>query len=210
MHRALVGLALLLSSTMAAAQTPVATPNLPPGLTAPERVLTYTRGEVRDFGTRELGVSYQYGQGATRLTTFLYARDSVWRGRPVQEALAEEVSRFKQAIEIEKSRGRYEQYTIAVDHHDSVSVTIDGATKFIPAHVIAVPYRSQGAIFVSFFYLYAFGDYWLKIRGTVPQALWQETTIPLFAPEFVRQTVGGVPAPPPGEARPRRDRHVDS
>jgi len=197
MRHVMIGLALVLSSRAAVGQGTVATPSLPSGLKAPERVLSYTRGEVKDFGTRELGVSYQYGEGATRLTTFLYARDSVWRGRPADEALNEEVSRFKQALEIEKSRGRYEQYTIAVDHRDSVSVTVDGSTRFMPGHMMAVPYRSQGAIYVSFFYVYASGDNWVKIRGTVPQALWQQTTIPLFAPEFARQAVGGTPTPPP-------------
>ena len=196
MRRVMIGVALVLSSRFASAQGPVATPSLPSGLKAPERVLTYTRGDIKDFGTRELGVSYQYGEGPTRLTTFLYTRDSLWRGRPVDEALSEEVSRFKQALEIEKSRGRYEQYTIAIDHRDSVSVTMDGSTKFLPGHMMAVPYRSQGAIYVSFFYLYAVGDNWVKIRGTVPQSLWQETTIPLFAPEFARQAVGGAPTPP--------------
>jgi hypothetical protein len=99
----MVGLALTLFASIASAQGPIS--SLPPGLTAPERVLNFARGGMRDFGTRELGVSWQYGEGATRLTTFLYARDSVWRGRPAQEALDEEVSRFKQALDIEKGRG---------------------------------------------------------------------------------------------------------
>ena len=194
MRRVLVQLALVAATRAALAQDSTATPHLPAGLTVPARILHYARSAAKDFGSPEGGVAYQYGDSVTRLTVYLYARDSTWRGRPAREALQQEVQLFKQALEIERTRGAYEAYQIAFDEPDSIPLVTAGSA-FAPGRQVAVALRRQRTIYVSLYYVYAIGNAFVKVRGTVPQARWQQTDIPLFAREFARQASGGAPRP---------------
>jgi hypothetical protein len=145
--RLISALALLAIATRALAQDSTATPHLPVGFAAPERVGRYTRGRAYDYGSSEGGVSYQYGDSVTRLTTYFYARDSVLRGRSAREAVVGEVERFKQVLEIERARGAYDEYVVAFDTPDSIPVPSNtGTPTFAPGSSVAGKRPRAGAI----------------------------------------------------------------
>jgi hypothetical protein len=45
------------------------------------------------------------------------------------------------------------------------------------------------------FYLYAVGNEWIKVRGTVPLSRWQKTDIPVFARQIAAMAVSPGAAP---------------
>jgi len=152
-------------------------PDAPADLVAPQRVGHYTRGSGKDYGSPEGGVSYDYSSKKTSLTVYFYARDSTLRNLGATEALIQETGRFKQVLEIERQRGRWDAYEIAFDGPDSVKVS----DTVLPGRQVAVVIRRGKAAYVSLFYLYAVGNEWIEVRGTVPVPGWQNTDIPVFA-----------------------------
>jgi hypothetical protein len=160
--------------------------NAPPGLSAPEQVGRYTRGALRDYGTPTLGVAYRYSAGdSTLATVYLYRREEGQRAAPADVALREQASTFKQALGVERGRGVYEAYEIAFEGPDSVRTS----GRWVPGYQIGYVFRRGGADYVSFFFVYAVGDAFVKIRGTVPEAGWEQTDLPSFAREVAIRTV---------------------
>lgn len=166
-------------------------PNAPADLVAPLRVGRYARGAGKDYGSPEGGVSYDYSGRRTSLTVYFYARDSTLRALAANEALFQETGRFKQVLEIERQRGRWDAYEIAFEEPDSIKV---GGTV-LPGRQVAVIIRSGRAMYVSFYYLYAVGNEWIKVRGTVPVAEWQKTDIPIFARQVSAMAISPGDAP---------------
>ncbi|HEU6451176.1 MAG TPA: hypothetical protein VFT57_07120, partial [Gemmatimonadaceae bacterium] len=113
----------------------------------------------------------------TSLTVYFYARDSALRRLGATEALIQETGRFKQVLEIECQRGRWDAYEIAFEDRDSVKVR----DTVLPGRQVAVVIRRGKAMYVSLFYLYSVGNEWIEVRGTVPVSGWQTTDIPVFA-----------------------------
>jgi hypothetical protein len=143
------------------------------------------RGPIRDYGTPELGVAYQYSPGdSTRATVYFYQRDKTVRNAAPETALREQANTFKQALEVERARGVYEDYTIAFEGPDSISV--EG--RMIPGYQLGYAFR-RGTTYVSFFFLYAVGDAFVKVRGTVPESQWEATDIRSFARDVVARAI---------------------
>lgn len=202
-----VALGLLLGSFClgrgARAQAPAAAPAATPApvavlaLPAPAQVGRYIRGARRDFGSPELGVSYVYADsadsGAVRLNAYFYERGPDARDLPAADALAREVAGFREALEVERARGVLDAYTIATGGADTVAVP-GSARRAVPGYWLAVPLRRRGQVYVSFYHVYAVGNGFVKVRGTVPEAGWGARGIPEFARALVRQVLG-APGP---------------
>jgi len=154
-----------------------ALPNAPHDLVAPLRVDHYKRGEAKDYGSAQGGVSYDYSDKETSLTVYFYARDTTLQGLGATEALEAETGRFKQVLEIERQRGRWDEYKVAFDDRDSVVAK----GRVLPGRQLGFVIKKGQAMAVSLFYLYAVGNEWIKVRGTVPVSRWQKTDIPVFA-----------------------------
>jgi hypothetical protein len=158
----------------------------PPGLSAPEQVGRYTRGPLRDYGTSTLGVAYRYSAGdSTLATVYLYRREEGQRAAPADVALREQASAFKQALGVERERGVYEAYEIAFEGPDSVLTS----GRWVPGYQIGYAFRRGGANYVSLFFVYAIGDAFIKIRGTVPESQWEQTDLPSFAREVATRMI---------------------
>jgi hypothetical protein len=48
-------------------------------------------------------------------------------------------------------------------------------------------------MYVSLFYLYAVGNEWIEVRGTVPVSKWQRTDIPVFARRLSAMAIADRP-----------------
>ena len=168
-----------------------ALPNAPHDLVAPLRVDHYKRGEAKDYGSAQGGVSYDYSDKETSLTVYFYARDTTLQGLGATEALEAETGRFKQVLEIERQRGRWDEYKVAFDDRDSVVAK----GRVLPGRQLGFVIKKGQAMAVSLFYLYAVGNEWIKVRGTVPVSRWQKTDIPVFAQKVSAMAVspGGAP-----------------
>ena len=181
-------------STAVPAQSAESTPplpNAPADLVAPLRLGHYKRGEARDYGSAQGGVSYDYSDKETSLTVYFYARDTTLRGLGATEALEAETARFKQVLEIERQRGRWDEYKIAFDGRDSVQLK----GRLLPGRQLAFAIKRGQVMAVSLFYLYAVGNEWIKVRGTVPVSRWQKTDIPVFARQVSAMAVSPGAAP---------------
>ncbi len=166
-------------------------PNAPDDLVAPLRVGHYKRGEAKDYGSAQGGVSYDYSDKETSLTVYFYARDTTMRGLGATEALEAETGRFKQVLEIERQRGRWDEYKVAFDDRDSVVAK----GRLLPGRQLGFVIKRGQAMAVSLFYLYAVGNEWIKVRGTVPVSRWQKTDIPVFARRVSAMAVSSGAAP---------------
>ena len=192
-HRRSSLIGLLIVARALHAQTPGAdtqhVTHAPPSLRAPEQVGRFTRGELHDFGSAEGGVAYQYSaaEDSTRLTIYLYRRSAEERSATPADAIKGQSETFKQALDIERSRGTFEDYGIAFENKTSVE-TKSGE---LPGYEIVFALRRNGAVFVSMFFIYAVEDAFIKIRGTVPESRWEQTDIPSFARAFVAEAVSG-------------------
>jgi hypothetical protein len=151
----------------------------------------YKRGEAKDYGSAQGGVSYDYSDKETSLTVYFYARDTTLQGLGATEALEAETGRFKQVLEIERQRGRWDEYKVAFDDRDSVVAK----GRVLPGRQLGFVIKKGQAMAVSLFYLYAVGNEWIKVRGTVPVSRWQKTDIPVFAQKVSAMAVspGGAP-----------------
>jgi hypothetical protein len=164
-------------------------PSAPSDLIAPLQVGHYKRGEAKDYGSPEGGVSYDYSSKGTSLTVYFYARDSALRRLGAMEALEQETGRFKQVLEIERQRGRWDSYEIAFEDPDSVDVK----SSVLHVRQLGIVIKRGQAMYVSLFYLYAVGDEWIEVRGTVPVSEWQRTDIPVFARQLSAMAVADRP-----------------
>jgi hypothetical protein len=151
----------------------------------------YKRGEAKDYGSPEGGVSYDYSSKGTSLTVYFYARDTAMRRLGATEALEAETGRFKQVLEIERQRGRWDEYKVAFDDRDSVVAK----GRLLPGRQLGFVIKRGQAMAVSLFYLYAVGNEWIKVRGTVPLSRWQKTDIPVFARQIAAMAVSPGAAP---------------
>lgn len=163
----------------------LAYPDAPADLVAPARVGRRTRGKGQDFGSPQGGVAYQYGDRSTSLTVYFFTRDSESRALSATEALQREADRFKAVLEVERQRGRWDAYHIAFDAPDSVQVD----QGYLIGHVIGFAIRRGRDVKVSFYYMYAFGEEWIEVRGTVLEGDWKQTDIPVFAHQVAAMAV---------------------
>lgn len=160
-------------------------PDAPADLVAPQRVGRYTRGKGQDFGSAQGGVAYQYGNVSTSLTVYFFARDSESRALSAAEALRRKAEQFKAVLEIERQRGRWDAYRIAFDRPDSVQLE----HSYLPGHVIGFAIKRGTDVKASFYYVYAFGEEWIEVRGTVVHGDWKQTDIPVFAHQIAAMAV---------------------
>jgi hypothetical protein len=163
------------------AQSDTTAPSVPKGLHAPGRIGRYVRGDVHDYGTTDLGAAIQYkpdrGRDSSYATLYLYARNSEeigWSGDSVASYLGHA---FKDALEVQVSRGIYDRYSVVFEGRDSITT----GTTVYPGYYVTYVFRRNDAVAVSFLYLYVVDQALVKIRGTVPSEHWEETDLPSFA-----------------------------
>lgn len=146
------------------------------------------RGERTDFGSPTGGVGYVFAapedSGRTRVNAFFYEREPERRGQPAAEALASGAGTFRQALEVERQRGMVQAYEVALEEPDSVA--LGGARGAVPGRRIAVAMRRGGRAFLSWFFLYAVGDGFVKVRATVPAEAWERSDVTDFAHALVQ------------------------
>jgi hypothetical protein len=58
---------------------------------------------------------------------------------------------------------------------------------------LGVVIKRGKAMYVSLFYLYAVGNEWIEVRGTVPVSKWQRTDIPVFARRLSAMAIADRP-----------------
>ena len=195
-----LGISLGLAARPLRAQSDTTAPSVPKGLHAPARVGRYVRGDVHDYGTPDLGAAIQYtpdrGRDSSYATLYLYARNAEehgWSGDSVASYLGHA---FKDALEVQVSRGIYDRYSVVFEGRDSITV---GNTTY-PGYYVTYVFRRNDAVAVSFLYLYVVDQALVKVRGTVPSAHWEETDLNIFAHDIAIAAVQpvAVAEEPPG------------
>lgn len=186
---ALLVLSLSIPAGVVRAQAAVAPPATQPAqLTAPDSVGRYRRGEMHDFGSRELGVSYQYrnpDDAATRLTLYLYGRDSVGRAASDADESRRQAVSFRASLDLYVQRGEYETYEIVDARPDS----IETAAGVLPGAKVVASLRIKGRDYATYCIIYLVGDAIIKIRATVPVEQAETSDVVRFASDVVKAAV---------------------
>jgi len=127
---------------------------------------------------------------ATNLSVFVYeVAADVKVDADSQQWTPREGEKFKQVEEIQRSRGRIANFTVAF----SDTTRFAARERSILEHSIGVPVRfPNGVVAVEFQYLYLIDGKFVKVRATVPEEGWQKTHVPAFARALATR-MAGVP-----------------
>lgn len=163
-------------------------------LPVPERVGRYVRGERTDYGSPAGGVGYVFAapddSGRTRVNAFFYEREPEHRDQSAADALAGDVAAFREVLEIERQRGAVQAYRVAFEAPDTVQL---GSTRgAVPGTRVAVAIRRGGRAFLSWLFLYAVGDGFVKVRATLPVEEWKKSDVAQFARGLVQAALANA------------------
>jgi hypothetical protein len=132
---------------------------------------------------------YRFSDGtAARVTVIIYEPGEDVKDEPeAQEWVAREGSKFQQVQEIRRRRGQIASYAEGFSDTSRVSA---GDERLLE-HAAGMPVRMRnGDIFVELQYLYLIDGKFVKVRATVPEDIWRETRVPVFARELAGRLVG--------------------
>lgn len=185
MHR-FVAIALLFAVTACA---PKATPpQAPRPASAATSIYSRVPDRIDKFALTQRAVVtgvptdsiYRFSDGSvTRLTVFVYdVRESVLAEPDSQKWTAMEGSQFAAVQEIQRQRGQIAAFVVAF----SDTARIEGGGVSILEHSVGVPVRyPNGNVAVELQYLYLISGKFVKVRATIPEPNWKESTVPAFA-----------------------------
>jgi hypothetical protein len=123
---------------------------------------------------------------AARVTVFVYPIPSdVQNGADSSQWVSNEVAKFSQVLPIGVQRGWYDDYKLAFT--DSQPLVVGTVT--VPGYLAAAATRKNAVLSVELEFLYLVRGQFLKIRATVPEAGWQQTTVAVFAKDLVNAIV---------------------
>ena len=144
------------------------------------------RAVVRAAPTDSL---FRFSNGSnTIVTVFVYeVPPDVRVDADSQKWTAREGDKFKQVQAARQQRGDFSEFVVSFS--DSTRFAAGG--RQLLEHKIGTPVRlNSGAIVIDFQFLYLIDGRFLKVRATVPEAGWQETTVGGFARELARLVAG--------------------
>lgn len=147
------------------AQAEPSPPIAPPAsLQAPSQIGRWARVAERSFGRADLGYAYQYKSSDSTDSSFgtlyLYSRAVELRDVSADSVLASSIADFKEVLEVQKRRGEYESYEVALERADTIVIGRDA----YPGRMLLYAYRRRGAGGVSLFQLHVVKDDLIKVR----------------------------------------------
>lgn len=134
------------------------------------------------------GGLYRFSDGSSaRVSVIVYPvpHDVLVESTP-DARVQREGRKFQQALELLARRGTYEG--IAMAYADSDSVVARGVP--VPGYSAAAAAMRGGRTTVELQYIYIIGSRFLKVRATLPERGWQDSTVPRFAEELARTLAG--------------------
>lgn len=134
---------------------------------------------------------FRFSDGsATRLSVITYDVGEDVKVEPdSQKWTAAEGEKFRVVQEVRQSRGQIAAYVVAF----SDTARVSAGDRALLEHAAGVPVRSRsGTVSVELQYLYLIGGKFVKVRATVPEPGWQQTTVPAFARELARHLARGT------------------
>ena len=152
-------------------------------LTVPSELNGYRLTDTKVFDDSTEGTSYRYKNGSSDLVTmFIYPiSPAARRGSDVRDWVAAEGQGFKEVFPAGVQRGWWQEYTAAFDHPDSVLV----GTEQIPGYLVAGVTRRGNVVNVELEYLFEMCDRFVKVRGTLASATWNQSLFSRFAKDAV-------------------------
>ena len=159
-----VALATGVSHAVGAQAEPSPTIAPPASLQAPKQIDRWARVAERSFGRADLGYAYQYKSSDSTDrsigTLYLYSRAAELRDVSADSVLASGIANFKEVLEVQKRRGEYESYEIALERADTIVIGRDT----YPGRMLLYAYKRQGTAGVSLFQLHVVKDDLIKVR----------------------------------------------
>lgn len=134
---------------------------------------------------------FRFSDGSrTTVTVIIYTiSDDVKVDADSQKWTAREGDKFKEVQRIRASRGQIADFVVAFA--DTSREKVPGFA--VLEHWIASPTKyPNGAITIEMQFLYLIGGKFVKVRATVPEQGWQQTTVDDFARELARRVSGGT------------------
>jgi hypothetical protein len=177
----------------------VPSPAPAPTATAPVNIYARIPGEISSYKLTERAIVtgmpsdslFRFSDGSrTTLTVIIYTiSPDVKVDADSQKWTAREGDKFKEVQRIRASRGQIADFVVAFA--DTSREKVPGFQ--VLEHWIASPTRyPNGAITIEMQFLYLIGGKFVKVRATVPEQGWQQTTVDDFARELARRVSGGV------------------
>jgi hypothetical protein len=157
----------------------------------PAEIGAFKLTERAAIGSEPTDSLFRFGDGSrTILTVFVYDVDAdVKADSDPQKWTAAEGEKFKAVQDIRVSQGAISSYAVAF----SDTTRFAAGTHNILEHATAIPIRfPNGSIVVDLQYLYLIDGKFVKVRATIPEVGWQQTTVPSFARDLAHRLARGT------------------
>jgi hypothetical protein len=134
------------------------------------------------------GGLYRFSDGSSaRVSVIVYpVPDDVLVESTPEARVEREGRKFQEVLELLARRGTYDGVMMA--YADPDSVVANGAP--VPGYSAAAAALRGGQVTIELQNLYIIGSRFVKIRATLPERGWQDSTVPRFAKELARAVAG--------------------